>query len=113
MRNLPLFCIFCLFLIVVANALIDVSHQARETRMPSFRTIHGGTAELSSSALDSFASRFRGALIREKDAGYDGARRVWNGADRTVLRRRGRSRGKSALRGNTTFSSPSGAAATT
>jgi hypothetical protein len=77
MRNLPLICIFCLFLIVVANALIDVSHQARETSMPSFRTIHGGTAELSSSTLDSFASRFRGALIREKDNGYDGARRVW------------------------------------
>jgi FAD/FMN-containing dehydrogenase len=78
MRNLPLFCIFCLFLIVVANALIDVSHQATETSMPSFRTIDSGTAELSSSTLDSFASRFRGALIREKDDGYDGARRVWN-----------------------------------
>jgi FAD/FMN-containing dehydrogenase len=47
--------------------------------MTSFRTIEGGTAEIDSRALAMFATRFRGALIGEKDQGYDGARRVWNG----------------------------------
>jgi FAD/FMN-containing dehydrogenase len=43
------------------------------------KTTDGGTAELSSGALGAFGSRFRGALIGEKDQGYDAARRVWNG----------------------------------
>jgi FAD/FMN-containing dehydrogenase len=47
--------------------------------MTSFRTIEGGTAEIDSTALAMFATWFRGALIGEKDQGYDGARRVWNG----------------------------------
>jgi FAD/FMN-containing dehydrogenase len=47
--------------------------------MPSFRTIHGGTTELSRSKLESFSGRFRGALIGEASEGYDQARHVWNG----------------------------------
>jgi hypothetical protein len=47
--------------------------------MPSFRTIHGGTTELSTSTLESFAVRFRGAVIGEASEGYDCARQVWNG----------------------------------
>jgi FAD/FMN-containing dehydrogenase len=47
--------------------------------MTSFRTIHGETAELSTKTLESFAGRFRGALIRETDEAYDRVRRVWNG----------------------------------
>jgi FAD/FMN-containing dehydrogenase len=47
--------------------------------MPSFRTIHGGTTELSTSTLESFAGRFRGAVIGEASEGYDCARQVWNG----------------------------------
>jgi FAD/FMN-containing dehydrogenase len=47
--------------------------------MPSFRTIHGETAELGSSTLEAFAGRFRGTLISEASEGYDRARRVWNG----------------------------------
>jgi len=47
--------------------------------MTSFRTIRGEVTELSSKTLESFAGRFRGALIRENDGGYEQARRVWNG----------------------------------
>jgi FAD/FMN-containing dehydrogenase len=47
--------------------------------MPSFRTIHGGTTELSMSTLESFAGRFRGAVIGEVSEGFDCARQVWNG----------------------------------
>ena len=47
--------------------------------MTSFRTIRGERAELRSRTLESFVGRFRGALIRENDGGYEQARRVWNG----------------------------------
>jgi FAD/FMN-containing dehydrogenase len=47
--------------------------------MTSFRTTAGETAELSSKTLESFATRFRGALVSRADPGYDRARRVWNG----------------------------------
>src|SRR6516164_2302883 len=53
--------------------------QIRELSMTSFRTIRGKLAELSSKTLESFAERFRGALICENDRGYEQARRVWNG----------------------------------
>jgi FAD/FMN-containing dehydrogenase len=47
--------------------------------MICFRTIHGEAAVLSADTLESFAGRFRGALIRETDGAYDRTRRVWNG----------------------------------
>ena len=47
--------------------------------MTSFRIIRGEFAELSSKTLESFAGQFRGALVRENDADYEQARRVFNG----------------------------------
>ncbi len=38
------------------------------------------TSSVSRSALESFRSRFRGALLRPGEEGYDEGRRVWNGA---------------------------------
>src|SRR6516162_10002232 len=57
----------------------DRHHQIRELSMTSFRIIRGEFAELSSKTLESFAGQFRGALVRENDADYEQARRVWNG----------------------------------
>lgn len=43
------------------------------------RTASGGRTEISPSALAALRSGIRGALIGPGDAGYDEARRVWNG----------------------------------
>jgi FAD/FMN-containing dehydrogenase len=64
---------------VLGGLCSDRHHQIRELSMTSFQTMRGEPAELSSKTLESFAGQFRGALIREKDQGYEQARRVWNG----------------------------------
>jgi FAD/FMN-containing dehydrogenase len=43
------------------------------------RTLSGGEAGLGGDAVDQFAKRLRGALLRPGDGGYDEARKVWNG----------------------------------
>ena len=42
-------------------------------------TIGGGDTELPSPAVDDFASRIRGQLIRSGDPGHEPARQLWNG----------------------------------
>ena len=64
MADLPWFRAFCLFSRIASNDLIS-ANENREPSMTSFRTIHGETAELSTNTLESFAGRFRGALLRE------------------------------------------------
>jgi hypothetical protein len=88
-----------------------------ELTMTSFRTIGGELAELSSKTLESFASRFRGALIRENDQGYGQARRVWNGLihkrPAMVAQCSGVADVVAGINLNTIFFSPSEAAAIT
>jgi FAD/FMN-containing dehydrogenase len=43
------------------------------------RTIVGNDRALDESLIDKFGARLRGALLRPSDAGYDAARKVWNG----------------------------------
>jgi FAD/FMN-containing dehydrogenase len=40
---------------------------------------NGTAAPLNGAAVDAFAASLRGPLLRPGDAGYDGARRIWNG----------------------------------
>ena len=43
------------------------------------KTLTGTDAVLGGPAVDEFAKRLRGALLRPGDTGYDEARTVWNG----------------------------------
>jgi FAD/FMN-containing dehydrogenase len=43
------------------------------------RTLRGEDRSLDDSVIDKFASGLRGTLLRPDDAGYDQARKVWNG----------------------------------
>jgi FAD/FMN-containing dehydrogenase len=43
------------------------------------RTIDGTLRGLDDAAIDRFSAGLRGALVRPADAGYDAARKVWNG----------------------------------
>jgi FAD/FMN-containing dehydrogenase len=51
-------------------------HDMAERRI---RTTTGGERTLDDAAIDKFAARLGGTLLRPSDRDYDGARRVWNG----------------------------------
>ncbi|TIN51916.1 MAG: FAD-linked oxidase, partial [Mesorhizobium sp.] len=44
----------------------------------SFTALEGGKTTVDAAALETLSTQIRGTVLREGDAGYDGARSIWN-----------------------------------